>query len=267
MSAMDKNPPMNDISSCGSLQDAPYDLGRATCLQNGPAIKIERGWGGKREGAGRKPKSRIIQRATGPRWYAFKVQPSKIEAVVRDLLDGETRPGYLKRQPFRVYVPQIAVEVVRKGVRLTVPRNMFVGYGLVYFNHLVDHWSLIREVSGVVTTAATPMGIFTTQSINPETGYVTPIPLPEGEVEDLIEEEPERLKLPKVRLPAYEPGQALRFESGPFAGHLACCIACDGLTTRVFVQMFKERELQLIRPRSELRLVEADRRLEHDRPG
>ena len=47
---------------------------------------------------------------------------------------------------------------------------------------------------------------------------MTPIPLPVGFVEQLIDTAPERLKFAAVRLPSYAAGQALR-ESGPFAGH------------------------------------------------
>lgn len=200
--------------------------------------------GGAREGAGRKPKPRILQRAIGPRWYVFEMMRGQENRIVRELLEGEDRRGYIRRPSFEICQPRIVVEVVRAGKRQAVQQNMFVGYGFARLDARVEPWPLIKEVEGVLR-------IFTTNSINPDTGNVTPIPVPVGFVEQLIETAPQRLKLAAIRLPEYASGQALRVESGPFANHRAVCVACDGLTTKVSICLFG-RDVEIVLPRSEL---------------
>lgn len=273
MGFMNKILPERDIPPCRLLPESPYDPGRANSLQNQPEItsKMDNGWGGARansggsransggarEGAGRKPKPRILQRATGPRWYVFEMMRGQENRIVRDLLEGEDRRGYIQRPSFEICQPRIVVEVVRAGKRQAVHQNMFVGYAFCHLDARVDPWPLIKQVEGVLR-------IFTTNSINPDTGNVTPIPVPVGFVEGLIETAPQRLRLAAVRLPEYARGQALRVESGPFAGHPAVCVVCDGLTTKVSIHLFG-RDVEIVLPRSELTLVEADRRSQHDR--
>ena len=210
MSALDKVPPTGENTSCKS--DAECLLNPATgekLVQDNPEIKIENGWGGKRIGAGRKPNPphRLIQRATGPRWYVFEMMRGQEDRIVRELLIGEDRRGLVRRRPpFEVCQPRIVVEVVRKGQRLAVHQNMFAGYSFLRLDAVSEPWPLIREVEGVLR-------IFTTKSINPDTGNVTPIPLPVGFVEQLIDTAAQRLSFAAVRLPSYAAGQALRVES------------------------------------------------------
>lgn len=248
---MDKNPALGQNSSCNSLPEPPYDLGKGEFPQNQTEnIKPTAGRGGSRTGSGRplgspnKPKPRILQRATGPRWYVFEMMRGQESRIVRELLEGEDRRGYIRRPSFEICQPRIVVEVVRKGKRQAVHQNMFAGYAFCFLTASIDPWPLIKEVEGVLR-------IFTTNSINPDTGNVTPLPLPVGFVEGLIETAPERLKLAAVRLPAYAPGQALRVESGPFVGHPARCVSCDGLTTKVSVHLFG-RDVEIVLGRAGL---------------
>ena len=269
MSALDKVPPVGESAPCKSDAECLLNpaTGENTVQTSTEIIKIGNGWGGSRAntggarpGAGRKPNPphRLIQRATGPRWYVFEMMRGQEDRIVRELLIGEDRRGYIARPPFEVCQPRIVVEVVRKGQRLAVHQNMFAGYSFLRLDAVSEPWPLIREVEGVLR-------IFTTKSINPDTGNVTPIPLPVGFVEQLIDTAPQRLKLAAVRLPSYAAGQALRVESGPFTGHPAACLSCDGLTTRVSVHLFG-RDVEITLPRSELSAVEqADRRPQHDR--
>ena len=130
MSALDKVPPTGENTSCKS--DAECLLNPATgekLVQDNPEIKIENGWGGKRIGAGRKPNPphRLIQRATGPRWYVFEMTRGQEDRIVRELLIGEDRRGYIARPPFEVCQPRIVVEVVRKGQRLACIRTCLPG--------------------------------------------------------------------------------------------------------------------------------------------
>lgn len=209
--------------------------------------------GGSRPGSGRKPNpptSRVLQRAIGPRWYVVETMRGQEDRVVRELLEGVEkgdRRGYIERPSFEVCLPRIVVEVVRAGKRQAVHQNMFSGYIFICMDARTKPWSLIKQVDGVLQ-------IFTTKSINPDTGNVTPIPVPVGFVEGLINAAPERLKLAAVRLPSYVPGQALRVEHGPFVGHPAVCAACDGLTTRVSLHLFG-RDVEIVLPRSELSAV------------
>jgi transcription antitermination factor NusG len=246
MSAMDKISLSSGVDSCNDVGSEPISRAKADLPSKSSEIKMaaSTGWGGARPGAGRKPSQRFIQRATGPRWYVFEMMRGQEDRIVRELLEGEDRPGYIARPSFHVCQPRIAVEVFRKGKRQVVHQNMFAGYAFAFLDHRRDPWPLIREVDGVLR-------IFTTNSVNPETGNVTPIPLPVGFVEALIDTAPERLKLAAVRLPSYEPGQALRVETGPFVGHPARCIECDGLTTRVGVTFFG-RDIEIIMARGGL---------------
>jgi transcription antitermination factor NusG len=252
MSIIEKLPPVSEGDACQTLGGTLDACTSEKTARNQPEIiKIANGWGGSRpntggarEGAGRKPAQRAIQRATGPRWYVIEMFRGQENRIVRDLLEGESRIGYIARPSFEVCQPRIAVEVVRKGQRQVVHQNMFAGYAFVWLDHLCDPWPLVRQVDGVLR-------IFTTRSINPETGNVTPIPLPIGFVEALIDTAPERLKLAAVRLPSYAPGQMLRVETGPFAASSARCVACDGLTTRVAVHFFG-RDVEVVLPRGGL---------------
>lgn len=254
MSAVNKIVAASDISSCRSLHEFPYDLGKGEFRQNQlENIKSAGAWGGPRVGSGRppgslnKPKQRLIQRAIGPRWYVFEMMRGQEDRIVRELLEGEDQRGYIARPSFEICQPRIVVEIIRKGKRIAVHQNMFAGYAFCHLSHLSDPWPLIREVEGVLR-------IFTTRSINPDTGNVTPIPLPVDFVENLIETAPQRLHLAAIRLPSYAPSQVLRVESGPFADHPAVCLSCDGLTTRVSVHLFG-RDVEITLPRSELSAV------------
>lgn len=268
---MDKNPAAGENSSCNSLRETPIDFGEGAELPSEPAetsSKMDNGWGGARAnsggpransggprpGSGRKPKQRIIQRLpAGPRWYVVQTIGGQEKRVVRDLLEGEGRAGHIPRQSFEAYLPTMAVQRLYRGERRTVHVPMFSNYVLCLFERDVDPWGLIRQVDGVLQLLMTRTFI--------------PIPLPAGFVEALKDTAADRLNLPRVRLPSYAPGQALRVESGPFAGHPAACVACDGLTTKVSIHLFG-RDVEIVLPRPELSAVEqADRRPVHDREG
>jgi transcription antitermination factor NusG len=184
------------------------------------------GTGGPQPGSGRPRKDdrRIIEsRPHGQRWYVIQIAPGETNRVVRELLEGDDR-NHVNRPPYEVESPQIAEPRFIRGERVVVYANMFVGYAFVRFDARADRWEPIRALDGVTQ-------LFMTRSL-------TPIPLPDGFVEKLIEDAPARLKLQAVKMPVFELGQALMIEDGPFTGFAANCVRCNGYTTEIDVHVF-----------------------------
>ena len=111
---------------------------------------------------------------------------------------------------------------------------MYPGYLFIQFDRERDAWGTLATVDGLYRIVATRSLI--------------PIPLPPDFMEWLVETEAERLKLPAVRMPCFEPGQRLKVDTGPFTGFAAVCVACDGYVTRARVHVFG-RDMEVEFPR------------------
>lgn len=199
--------------------------------------------GGARSGAGRPPAERIIQRTPlGLRWYVLILAGRNPKEVLRDLLEGETRPGYAPRPEFGGYLPTQAVERMRLGRVARGADGKIVldhrpcygpGYAFAEFDRDTDPWGTIGHVDGVQRILGTRSGI--------------PIPLPPDWHEGERKQEPERMRLPDVALDVLAPGSAVRIVRGALTDHLAVVEEDSGLTTRIIVQVFGEQRPVLVR--------------------
>ena len=229
-------------SPCASRSCVPASDAQPCASHGETGTEISKsGWGGSRANAGGarpgagRPAKRIIEaRPSGPRWHVAEIVGRDATAIVRDVLEGEVRRGYTPRPAFESYLPQIANERLIRGVKQTVLRAMFPGYLFVRFDRQADDWGTLVTIDGLRKVIATRTLI--------------PVPLPSGFVEKLMQDEPERLKLPAVRLPCFDSGQRLKVEEGPFTGFPATCVRCDGYVTTARVHVFG-REMDVEFPR------------------
>lgn len=156
-------------------------------------------------------------RISGPRWFVAETHPQAERWVARSLAEK----GY------EAYLPMIVRQrrdsVVRTMMH-TVHVPMFGNYLFFRIDADNDPWTPVRYCEGVKQ-------VFMTQSQRP-------IPVPIGFVERLIETAPERLKLAPEKLPAHPRGAMLRIESGPMESFTGICVASDGLTTEMNVELF-----------------------------
>ena len=216
-------------ATCGSEQKLSQNAqSGAVALHGETGMEISKsGWGGPRAnsggarpGAGRpaNPPQRVIQsKPLGPRWYVVELTPGQELRIVRDLLEGEDRPGYIGRPPYRIEMPMIAVERIRRGVRMAEVVPMFGRYAFAHFDWRADDWMPLRTCPGVLQ-------LFMTRTL-------VPLPLPPGFVEALIDTAADRLQLRATPGNVRKPGQVLRGVAGPLEGHTVQCVSCDGKTT------------------------------------
>lgn len=185
--------------------------------------------GGARPNSGPKPKPspiRILQsRPLGPRWYVLQFRSGAEHAAIREIAQGEARPGRRPRPEFQAVLPmQCAMHRVRgKLVEHQVP--MFGGYGFVRFDARADDWRVLSGIDGVIR-------VMTTRSL-------TPMPLPDdGLVERLVDTAPERLHLDSQERAHRPVGASVRVLEGGLSGQPGVVLACDGRTTTASVSLF-----------------------------
>ncbi len=177
--------------------------------------------GGRPVGSKNKPR---VPSLIGVRWHVFQMIRADQHRIVRDLIEGEGRPGYAPRPPFRVEVPTTAQEIVRKNRVETVQVPMFGGYGFIEFDRADDAWKAITSCDGVIRLFSGRTGI--------------PTPLPVRFVEDLVDTRMDRRSVAVMRNAPRKAGDALAVVDGSMAGFPAVCEHCDGLTTRASVMIF-----------------------------
>jgi len=187
--------------------------------------------GGARPNSGPKPKPkpppvRILQpRPLGPRWYVLQFCSGAEHAAIREIAQGEARPGRLPRPEFQTVLPmQCAMHRVRGHlVEHQVP--MFGGYGFVRFDARADDWRVLSGIDGVIR-------VMTTRSL-------TPMPLPDdGLVERLVDTAAERLHLDSQEREHRPVGSSVRLLDGALVDHRGVVLACDGRTTTASLSLF-----------------------------
>ena len=200
-------------------------------------IKLDakpRNHGGRREGAGRKPKQAIQRRLLGPRWHVLQLAIPHEARAIRDVAEGETRPGRPYRPGYQTALPMIAAIVSRRGRREPGQIPMFRGYGFVRFDAAHDDWARLAYCDDVIR-------LLTTRSLKP-------VPVRAGLVELLLETAAERLQLRDGAMPARPLGTVLRVAAGPMAGVYGPCVGCDGVNSTIEVPMFLDRAVPLTLP-------------------
>lgn len=184
------------------------------------------GFGGPQPGSGRPRKAeRVIQsKPLGSRWYVVELIFGSGQHVLRDILQGEKRPGRESRPEYRAEMPMIVTRRLRRGVWHLEHVAMFPGYAFVEFDAAVDDWAPIRHIEGVAQ-------LFMTRSLRP-------IPLPVGFVEWLLATAADRLSLKAAKMLERQPGTKLMVADGPFQGFAASTVSCDGINTTADVEFF-----------------------------
>jgi len=180
--------------------------------------------GGTRPGAGRPPVRILQPRPFGPRWYVLQLRPGHEHVAIREIAQGEARPGRRPRPEFQTVLPmQCAMHRVRgKLVEHQVP--MFGGYGFVRFDARADDWRVLSGIDGVIR-------VMTTRSL-------TPMPLPDdGLVERLVDTAAERLHLDSKEREHRPVGSSVRLLDGALVDHRGVVLACDGRTTTASVSL------------------------------
>ena len=220
MSHIDKKP-LDDAASVALVGEVShFQSGQpgAKHAENPAAIKT---WGGSRAGAGRKPKPQPVpERALGPRWYIAQTYGHGEETAVIDMA----------RQGWRGYLPLTAIWQRDRVLptmmhKITVP--LFPGFVFVEFDRDGATWGCIREYCHGVRDILRGAG-------------GRPCPVPVGQVEALIADDARRLQIEPVSV-RQEPrlaGCLVRVKAGALSGLHGSVMACDGLRTRVAVQMF-----------------------------
>jgi transcription antitermination factor NusG len=151
------------------------------------------------------------------RWYVIQTHPQAELYVAHEL----GRVGYDH------YLPMIVVrrrDAVVKTMFHAVQVPMFAGY--LFFAMHPEHgcWTPIRYKPGVKKVL---------MSVS-----MRPIPVEIGLVEGLIASAPARLHLASEVLPRHPVGADLRIMSGPMVGYSGKCLSCDGLVTKIEVEIF-----------------------------
>lgn len=203
----------------------PHDPAHKTCRRIGEEIETISKWGGarpnsggSRPGAGRKPKPIIIPTYAPdvPRWCVVMFWGQAEISGTREL----TRQGY------DAYLPMTAIRrrdpvIATKWHTVRVP--LLSGYGFI---RLAQHESRepIEATRGVREMLRRPDGRLACAR--------------DDEIERLLKGEAERLELPEERGEPLKVKARVRIEDGAFAERVGTVLECDGVKTRVEVDVF-----------------------------
>jgi transcription antitermination factor NusG len=189
--------------------------------------------GGARPNSGPKPRPQpAADKPLGPRWYVITMAAGTERRVIRDLAEGENRPGWTPRPGYEALLLLTRTIRLRHGRRVPVDVPMLLGYGFIRFDADRDDWKPITSCDGV-------QRLFMTRRLRP-------IPVRDIDVADLVALSGKDLGLDPIAMPKREPGDALVVAVGPFTGFAATVIRCDGITTTCSVGIFgRECEVTL----------------------
>ena len=199
-------------SRAGAMNAAPC-VSRAAI---GPEIKSARNWGGRRPGAGRKPKPPVAIVPDLPRWCVFCAHGQAEISTAREL----ARIGY------DTYLPLIAIrrrDPVVSSMWHAVRVPMFPGYGFIRLTQRETREPILA-VRGVRDVLRRMDGKLAT--------------LPDADVDRLRAGDEGRLNLPREVMPILKVGARMRVADGPFTSFEAVVVECDGVTTTVMVEIF-----------------------------
>ncbi|MBL4570192.1 MAG: transcription/translation regulatory transformer protein RfaH [Alcanivorax sp.] len=129
------------------------------------------------------------QSAPAPSWYVIQCKPAQNERAYQNL----TNQGY------RCFSPQLVVEKVVAGRRVTRVEPLFPGYLFIQLQKGVEDWGAIRSTRGVLRLVRFGMN---------------PVPVPGDVIQSLMRRSVDAGRPPA---PAYVSGQAVRITHGPFA--------------------------------------------------
>lgn len=134
------------------------------------------------------------------RWYAVQVYSNFEDKVEKMLRENAERAG-LADKFGQILVPREEVVELKAGQKVTSQRKFFPGYVLVEMEMNDDTWHVVkdtRQVSGFLGSGNKPM------------------PMPQREVDALMQQIEEGVERPKPKV-MFEVGEAVRVIDGPFA--------------------------------------------------
>lgn len=134
------------------------------------------------------------------RWYAVQVYSNFEDKVEKMLRENIERAG-LSEQFGQILVPREEVVELKDGQKVTSQRKFFPGYVLVEMEMNDETWHIVkdtRQVSGFLGSGGKPR------------------PMPQREVDALIQQIEEGVERPKPKV-MFDIGDAVRVIDGPFA--------------------------------------------------
>ncbi|MFB1488249.1 MULTISPECIES: transcription/translation regulatory transformer protein RfaH [unclassified Thiocapsa] len=123
-----------------------------------------------------------------PQWYLVQAKPRQAERAEVNLV----------QQGYSIFHPQLMIERIRRGRRVTVEESLFPNYLFISLRRWVDNWYPLRSTRGVARLV----------SFGRE-------PLP---VDDAMIEEIRRRIEARPAQPSFSPGQKVEIIEGPFRG-------------------------------------------------
>jgi len=134
------------------------------------------------------------------RWFVVQVYSNYEDKVEQMLRENAERAG-LSDKFGKILVPREEVVELKEGQKVTSQRKFFPGYILVEMEMNDDTWHVVkdtRQVTGFLGSANKPM------------------PMPQREVDALIQQIEEGIERPKPKV-MFDIGDAVRVIDGPFA--------------------------------------------------
>lgn len=132
----------------------------------------------------------------------------------------------LSQEGYETYLPMTAIrrqDPVVKSMWHTVRIPYFAGYGFIRLTQSESR-EPIQAIRGVREILRRPDGRAAS--------------VPDALIEKLIEDAPRRLELPKEHGPVLDVGAKVLIKDGTFGGHRGVVSECDGVNTKVEVELF-----------------------------
>lgn len=178
------------------------------------------GFGGPQPGSGRPRKTTAppapLYTLDTPRWCVYAVWGQAEIPSAAEL----TRIGYEN------YLPLVAIrrrDPVIKSMWHTVRVPFIPGYGFIRITQ-VESLEPITAIRGIRDVLRRPDG--------------RAAAMPDSQIAKMLLGEDGRLKLPVEHGDELKPGTAVSVREGPFEGHAGTVIECDGVKTRVGIEIF-----------------------------
>jgi len=134
------------------------------------------------------------------KWYVVHTQTG-VEARVKSGLEARAKNAGLEDKIAEVLIPTEKVSEVKAGKKRISERKFFPGYVLIRMELTDDIWYLVRNTPGI-------------------SGFVgsgkKPLPLPQSEVDKIVQQQEEKKDKPKPKVEFTE-GENVRVKEGAFA--------------------------------------------------
>ncbi len=134
------------------------------------------------------------------KWYVVHTQTG-VEAKAKVNLESRAETAGFRHLIHQILIPTEKVSEVRDGKKRITERKFFPGYLLVQMELTEESWYLVKNTPGI-------------------SGFVgsgkTPIPLTEGDMNQIIMQQEEKTSKPKPKV-EFGSGESVRVKEGAFA--------------------------------------------------